>query len=604
MQNLPHVRRDLALLLLVSGAVFFFQLGSARLWDIDEAIFAETAREMFDRGDPITPYCNGELFTHKPPLLYWGMMLGFYCCGLTEFAARSGCALAGIGSVLVTYAVGRQLFSRSVGLWGGLILATCLQFSVIARAATPDAWLTFWTSLGMLLWIRGACAGQSAAGGNGARFQATGIGNATLVYAALGVGVLTKGPVALVLPVLAWAFFLVLRDSLTQHDSIAASYSAPPNRWRSRLEFLLRLLSPGRWLQAGWSMRPLLAIVVVLVVAGPWYALVGWRTDGEWLAGFFGVHNLGRFLNPMENHGGPPIYYLVALLPGLFPWSIFLTPLCLRAAHTLRARASGYEGDLALIAWATAWVGFFSFSGTKLPSYIAPAYPALALLTARFVAAWADEPAAVARFWWQAAFSVLGLVGIGTCIALPLVGERFLSGAYEYGLALIGLPLLFGAVAAWWVAARGNAGQALGVVTCCSAAFLCAALGWAAGRVGQFQNTPSLATRILAEAGDAPPAVITYGYWRPSLVFYTGAHTVELTNDQDVAKFFAEHSQAAFLVTPEAEYGRLRAVLPADVTALDSRRYFLKDGQLLLLGRNLQPATSVGANLDSIPPRR
>src|SRR5262245_54243916 len=87
----------------IAAAMFFVNLGATHLWDVDEAIFSQTAREMFDRGDAVVPYFNGELFAHKPPLMFWMMMAGYELFGTTELAARFFSAVFGVGCVLVTY---------------------------------------------------------------------------------------------------------------------------------------------------------------------------------------------------------------------------------------------------------------------------------------------------------------------------------------------------------------------------------------------------------------------------------------------------------------------------------------------------------------------
>src|SRR5262249_42117891 len=123
-----------------------------------------------------------------------------------------------------------------------------------------------------------------------------------LCYGVMGLGVLTKGPVGVVLPTAVIGLFLLnMRLPGTPPRTMADGWRG----WlRATFAWLATLLHPVHVLRTIWSMRPLTAIAMVLLVAGPWYALVGLRTDGEWLVGFFGVHNFGRFLHPMENHRG------------------------------------------------------------------------------------------------------------------------------------------------------------------------------------------------------------------------------------------------------------------------------------------------------------
>ena len=138
----------------IAALVFFVNLGGSHLWDVDEAIFSQTAAEMYQRGDYVVPYFNGELFPDKPALTYWLMISAYRLFGVGEFAARFWSAILSVGSVLLTYQIGCRLFSPAVGLWAGLILATNISFDIIARAATPDAALIFFTTLAISLFIR------------------------------------------------------------------------------------------------------------------------------------------------------------------------------------------------------------------------------------------------------------------------------------------------------------------------------------------------------------------------------------------------------------------------------------------------------------------
>ena len=136
---------------IIASAIFLTSLNSTSLWDQDEGFFATTAAEMYSRGDLIVPTFNEEMFGHKPPWMYWMMMLGFELFGTTEFAARVFTGLFGVGTTLLTYHLARHLFNSHVGWWAGLMMATGLMFSVASRAATPDTYLTFFVTLSLYL---------------------------------------------------------------------------------------------------------------------------------------------------------------------------------------------------------------------------------------------------------------------------------------------------------------------------------------------------------------------------------------------------------------------------------------------------------------------
>src|SRR5689334_214087 len=149
-------RRHVALLLAISALTFFVNLGVPRLWDRDEPRNAGASLEMLRRGDWIVPMFNGELRVHKPVLINWFMMSAFAVFDDPEFAARFWSAALAAGTVLMTYAIGRRLFNPSVGVWGGVVLATSLQFPFEARAATPEMLFAFFLTAAMLVFVLGA----------------------------------------------------------------------------------------------------------------------------------------------------------------------------------------------------------------------------------------------------------------------------------------------------------------------------------------------------------------------------------------------------------------------------------------------------------------
>src|SRR6516165_6214382 len=135
---MPQQFRHGLILSAVAAVMFCTRLGATRLWDDDETFFAQTAREMYERGDLVVPSFNQALFAYKPPFMYWMMAGAYRVFGVTEFAARLPSALFGIASVLLLWRLGRRLYSPGVGFWAGIMLATSLNFVVIARAATCD----------------------------------------------------------------------------------------------------------------------------------------------------------------------------------------------------------------------------------------------------------------------------------------------------------------------------------------------------------------------------------------------------------------------------------------------------------------------------------
>lgn len=569
--------RHQAWIVAASTVVFFTSLGGPRLWDDDEPRNSQCAKEMLARGDWIVPTFNGTLRTDKPVLVYWLMMGAYSLFGANEYAARLSSAILGTGTALVTYRLGRRLFSAQAGLWAGLMLATSLMFVVSSRAATPDATLIFFSSLAMYAWI--------------ARPH-TWWGHLP-AYAAMGCAALAKGPVGVVLPLgVLGCYGLCLLEVQPAKVGPGAwpSSAASTNKTAALLRATLAWLAPARIWRAGWAMRPLTGLAVTALIAVPWYVAVGIQTDGEWLTGFLGRHNLSRFTQAMEGHSGPFFYYVPAIFVGFFPWSIFLGLAVVHAVRNLRAREQECANWQFLACWAGVYVGFFSLSSTKLPSYVLPAYPALALMTSAFLQHWRTAPSSVRAAPTIVALAAVAVVGAAVAIGLPIAARFVLPG--EAWLGLLGVPLLVGGAVALWQYRRGRPNAVLHVLVAASIVFMAGLFGLASLRVSEHTNATSLTAKIRAASlGAKRPAIGTFRYSAPSLTYYAGQPILYADSTEDVGELFANNPHA-FLITQANRLEELRSALPADVVELSRERRFLRRQDLVLLGR--RPAMASG----------
>lgn len=336
------MRQQLAWLLAAAGLVIFLQLGQVRLWDEDEPKNAVCGREMLERGDWIVPTFNGQLRTDKPILLYWLMLSAYSLFGVCEFAARLPSAVLSLGTVVLTYDIGRRLAGERAGFWSGLVLIGSLLFGVAARAATPDGTLLFCTTLAFWAFVYG---GGVASASEPAPLAITRPAHRGL-YIALGLAILAKGPAGLILPLGVLVTFV-----LWSNTRVTAWREFRP--WlASMVEATLKTLKPLRGL--AWT----------FFIAAPWYAAVAWQTDGAWIAGFLGRHNIDRFLQPLEGHRGPFFYYVPAILAGMLPWSVCLPGAALALWQRFRSRTVT-PADRFLLAWIGVYVVFFSMARTK-----------------------------------------------------------------------------------------------------------------------------------------------------------------------------------------------------------------------------------------------
>ncbi len=571
------------IILFAAGAVLFMNLGGPRLWDIDEPRNATCAREMMQRGDWVVPTFNQELRTDKPVLLYWGMILAYQVFGVGEFAARFWSALCGVGTVLLTYQLGRRLFAREVGLWAALLITSGLMFVVAARAATPDSVLIFCVTLSLYLFARATFPLQEDSSAKpSAEFGRPPVGwiDWIGIYSAMGLAVLAKGPVGVLFPTaIIGVYYLYLHTPFRPEQVTATG-------WRGKLltplVWLLRTFDPLRVAANAWQMRPILLVAVVLLVALPWYLLVGLRTDWEWPKGFLGDHNLGRFSAPMEGHRGPVYYYIIAMAVGFFPGSVFLAPTLLHTWRLVRTDPRR-RAVVFLVIWIAMFVLVFSCAATKLPSYISPIYPALALLTGHLLQTAVTAPKQISQFWMRAAFVSLGIVGCCMLFGLTYAIREFLPGNEQ--LALIGVIPLSASIVCLWLFEQRQEKSMARVFAFASVAFSALLFGWAPAAVNPYQEA-----NLIENARRDVDHLAAFGPFNPSWVFYAGTSIPRYGESTDAACYL-QGGRRRGLVTTADYLAQLRQELVDEVEIVARQPRFFKDGELLLV--RLKPSPTV-----------
>ena len=643
---LAHRRRTtlfhVVLIVAVTGSIYFANLGGAKLWDRDEPRNAGCAREMLQRGDWVTPYFNGQLRTHKPVLTYWLMMLSYGLFGVSEFAARFWSAALGIGTSLATYVIARRLFSATAALWSALAMGTSLLFCVASRAATPDAVLIFCSTMAIMCYVVGTFRRKDHGEDNtpphthlpGRLFPNWPM--AAVMYAWMALAVLAKGPVGVILPTAVIGMFLLLmrlprgekqnlasRPAWTRWHSVALlalaielfiidralggmkAYAALAvaitlyGLWQpaSLSRRLIRPFAPRHFLRTCWAMRPLTALAVALAIAAPWYVWVGLRTDGAWLEGFFLTHNLGRATQSFEGHTGTYLFYPVSAFAGLFPWSILLLPAVFTLVQHVRRRDNWMVGYIFLACWIGVYGGIFSLAKTKLPSYITPAYPALAMIVAAYVVSWSQGRIRPSAWTPWVAYAALAIVGIGICIGLPIAARQLLPN--EMWLGVFGVVPLIAAAGGYFFASRGRPISSAATLATCAALLPLIAFGYIAPRVSQHQPVERLLQHIAASSHQ--PALAAHRTREPSWVFYSGQPipTIGHRNRREIETFL--QNPDAFLITSQRAVEGLECHFPPDVKVIARERAFLRDHNLVVIGRT---RAGVRAARGQSPPTR
>ena len=580
--------RQQIFLALVSGLVFFTNLGAYALFDEDEPKNAVCGAEMFERGDWIVPTFNAELRTDKPILIYWWMHLSFRLFGVSEFSARLGSALLAAGTVFLTYHLGRMLYSSTIGCLAATILATCLMFCAVGRAVTPDATLIFCLMLAFTTYV------WAVARRRGGHFSGPSEETITPfhellpasawtcipMYVAMGLAILAKGPIGVLLPctIIGLLMLVTLRRSELAEGQLVAPTGS---WWRRPVVAAVQIMRPTRIWRAGIAMRLILGAVIVLAVALPWYVVVGFKTDGAWLRGFLGDHNLGRFLESKENHSGPIFYYAVVILMGTFPWSVFL-PL---AVWQLRSRlikgAAWSDSDRFLACWTGVWFVFFSLARTKLPNYVLPMYPALALIIARFLYDWKRSAPGLGMVSFRLSCQMLGAIGILMMIGLGIAMSILLPG--EELLLLVGLIPLIGAILAYRAAQREQRERSIQIFAGTAILLATTMMGFAPTRIGLHQDSPILAAAARQVSGMPRPTIAVIDAYSPSLIFYTRTPVQGLREPKDVTQFFQSNPNG-FVVTRADRMQRL-PIQENQLVEVTRCRRFLRKYDVVLLAR-------------------
>jgi 4-amino-4-deoxy-L-arabinose transferase-like glycosyltransferase len=368
-----HSRRALVWsLFAVFALVSLYMLGVRTLVPPDEGRYAEMAREMFASGDWITTRLNGIKYFEKPPLQTWMNALSFALFGLGDWQARLWTGLCGIGGVLLTAYTGTRVFGRRIGFYAGLVLASCFYWVACSQIDSLDMGLS-----GMMTIVLCALllAQRDGAGAQHTR-------NWMLVcWGAMGLAVLSKGLIGLMLP-----------------GGILVAYTLLTLQWRlwSRLHLVKGLL-------------------VFLLVAAPWFILVGMRNPEQ--PHFFFIHEHWDRFFKTEHHREQVWYvFFVLTAAGIVPWLGVLVQSMLRAATAERETAArgAFRPALMCLVWAGFIILFFTKSNSKLPGYILPIFPALALLVARYL----DGGARAGRMFSAA---LMSLIGVALLCAVPFM---------------------------------------------------------------------------------------------------------------------------------------------------------------------------------------
>ncbi|MEA3489172.1 MAG: glycosyltransferase family 39 protein [Candidatus Omnitrophota bacterium] len=331
--KVKELKRDILLLLIVSSGVFLFNLGAGSLSSWDEAFYAQVSREILQTNNWIDLSWGGFPWSDKPPLYMWATAVFYRLFGINEFSVRFFSALSGIATVIITYLLAGRLFSRRTGLISGIMLAGTYHFVWLGKMGSLDVTFTLFVFLSIFF------------------FTLAEEKRSSIIYSFLffGLAFLTKGPGALLVPMILGLYVLLRR----------------------------------RW-DIAFNRYTAIGVLVFLVITGSWYFPAALHYGKAFVKGHFLDHLITRATSTMDGHHGDWLAYINAVLYKGKPWGTFgLLSFPFFVFFTFKEKMCK---NFILVVWITVVFLVFGMVRTKLHWYIIPVYPAVII-----VAGWAVE---------------------------------------------------------------------------------------------------------------------------------------------------------------------------------------------------------------------
>src|SRR5579885_1983937 len=520
-------KRAWLVLFAVVCAVYFYGLGAVPLLGPDEPRYAEVAREMFARGDWVTPTLGGHPMIKKPALAYWLMIAAYRLFGVTEFAARAGSALAGVATVLTVGWVARRAESesgeslRGFGFTCAVIAASTLGLLAFARAASFDVILTATVAASL------ACFYCSEVERDDARRR----GFLAGFYAFVGASLLAKGLVGVVIPAGVVLLYFILRREWPKLLRLGVVWGAP----------------------------------LAVAVAATWYAPVVARNGWPFVQQFFIEHHFARFVSDKYHHAQPFYFFLPVIIALALPWTLFLVGEILRLRET-RARSDDATNKLVVLAlaWLVLPVLFFSASESKLPGYVLPALPGALLLAGVHVHRYLRGVGGVLTMRLTGALALLftsagaGFIFFG----LRPLAESLRQTPIDCALALLLPSALAGVVAILFARRRALCFLTLAGATLLTVPIIAVCALAPAAR--EETMAPALALADKAGLGGLPVVCLheiertSEFYAAGRLAYDAGGEPLKLEGAGEVADFVRRRGGAALVLVPVVDEAQLR----------------------------------------------
>jgi 4-amino-4-deoxy-L-arabinose transferase-like glycosyltransferase len=546
--SLPRHRWLFITILTFAVTPYFLCLGASSLWDSNEAFYAETPREMLASGDYVNPTFNYHVRLNKPPLSYWVVVPFYKLLGVSETSERLPIVLAALVMIATAFGLGRLFFSVDAGLLAAIGLATSPRFLMFSRRIMIDVYVAMFMALALLMFAMAYKRPERR------RLYLL------LMYVCIGLGVITKGPIAALLPAVAVLIYFAIGRRLSE---------------------LRRIMLPA-------------GLIVVALIVLPWYLAIYFQHGWGHIEAFIIKDNLSRYMQPIWGPHRGIFFYLPVVIGDFFPWSIFLVPLCWVALQRLwpfmrdttqpwsveRIRWDNYA---LLLIWIAVIAVFFSLSRSKEDLYVLPIYPAAAALVGSSL----SRQFSGEQFRRQSAlrWTTFCLAAI-TIAAAAVILFLFDTSTQPYRLAgtiVIGCAGIIGGIIAAGATILNKTRLAILMtaltVIGCNWVFVLRTLP----DFERYRPVRALSEVIAAEAG--PEALV--GYFRaayPSMVFYLRRPIFEyvalgepaaarILEQKELEAAFSSGKEVFCLMTA-SEYEAIKPLLPPETRVLASHPIF------------------------------
>ena len=497
-------RRGLQILLLAVILIWFGNLEYRKLIRPDEGRYAEIPREMVVSGDWTTPRLNDLKYFEKPPLQYWATAVAYEVFGEHQWTSRFWTALTGFAGILLAWFAGTRLFGREAGIYAAVLLGSSMLYAMMGHINTLDMGVTFFISLGIFALLLGQVEEQPSKRRNWM----------LLAWVGLALAVLSKGLMGLVLPGTALFLYSLINRDITI------------------------------WKRMYW----IGGLLLFFLIATPWFVLVI-KANPEFFDRFFIYEHYTRFTTKQLGRYQPWYYFVPILLLGMLPWTGLMFDAVLRTWRGSVQKVKSFNPERFLLVWVVFVYIFFSISDSKLPSYLLPMFPSLALLMGKQLAEMKSR-----RLIWLTAPSLV-VVGILLC-TIPFAAkmsadtplQHQMYSAYAIWLLVAAAIWFVGGCTALWLLRREN--KMIAVVVLAFSSLIAAQVATSGyNTIARERSSYILADTIRPLIKPGVPFYSVYCY-EQTLPFYL-KHTFTLVDFQDEMDFGIRQEPQRWIPTVE-----------------------------------------------------